>query len=224
MYSAQPADQCARIPRTAARRRAGPAHARPAADAGGGRPVPEGVCSPSSGSPAALQDRGGHRHGHLRTGPGRDRSSRPCRKVFLPAHRDTVQKPNVRAHAVKPRGQDGRRSRPAGTACRQPAVERGQVHPAGRGHRHQLPRDGYDIVIAVHDTAIGVPQDEQPQLFTRFFRSSISMERETQGTGLGLFIVQHVAQAHGGAVTMVSAPGAGSTFTVRLPARRVLPA
>jgi PAS domain S-box-containing protein len=81
-------------------------------------------------------------------------------------------------------------------------------------------RVGDHVVIEVRDTGIGVPEDEQPGLFTRFFRSSISMEQETQGTGLGLFIVRHVAEAHGGTVAVVSAPGAGSTFTARLPARR----
>jgi PAS domain S-box-containing protein len=81
-------------------------------------------------------------------------------------------------------------------------------------------RDADEVIVQVHDTGIGVPEDEQARLFTRFFRSSISMERETQGTGLGLFIVKHVAEAHGGMVGAVSAPGIGSTFTVRLPSRR----
>lgn len=81
-------------------------------------------------------------------------------------------------------------------------------------------RDGADVIIQVRDTGIGVPEDEQPGLFTRFFRSSISMEQETQGTGLGLFIVKHVVEAHGGTIAVVSAPGVGSTFTARLPARR----
>lgn len=80
-------------------------------------------------------------------------------------------------------------------------------------------RDAGDVIIQVRDTGIGIPEDEQPWLFTRFFRSAMATEQETQGTGLGLFIVKHVAQAHGGAVTVTSSPGAGSTFTVRLPAR-----
>ena len=53
-----------------------------------------------------------------------------------PRHPDRQAERPARCGA---RAGDGRRSRPAGTACRQPAVERGQVHPAGRGHRHQLP-------------------------------------------------------------------------------------
>ncbi|MBO0808343.1 MAG: PAS domain S-box protein, partial [Actinobacteria bacterium] len=74
-----------------------------------------------------------------------------------------------------------------------------------------------DVMLQVRDTGIGVPADEQPRLFNRFFRSAAATERETQGTGLGLFIVKHVAEAHGGSVTVSSVPGAGSTFTIRLP-------
>jgi PAS domain S-box-containing protein len=80
-------------------------------------------------------------------------------------------------------------------------------------------REKAEVVMTVRDTGIGVPEEEQPRLFTRFFRSSAAMERETQGTGLGLFIVKHVAEAHGGSVTVSSAPGSGSTFTIRLPSR-----
>jgi signal transduction histidine kinase len=71
----------------------------------------------------------------------------------------------------------------------------------------------------VRDTGIGVPLDEQEYLFTRFFRSSISSELEIRGTGLGLFIVRRVIEGHGGTVTAQSAPGIGTTFTVRLPSR-----
>jgi PAS domain S-box-containing protein len=87
----------------------------------------------------------------------------------------------------------------------------GTINIAGR-------RDGDEVVLEVSDTGIGIPEDEQPRLFTRFFRSTIATERETQGTGLGLFIVKHVAEAHGGNVAVASSPGTGSTFTVRLPA------
>jgi PAS domain S-box-containing protein len=87
----------------------------------------------------------------------------------------------------------------------------GTITVAGR-------RDGDDVVIEVSDTGIGIPGDEQPRLFARFFRATMATQQETQGTGLGLFIVKHVAEAHGGTVTVASAPGSGSTFTVRLPA------
>jgi signal transduction histidine kinase len=69
----------------------------------------------------------------------------------------------------------------------------------------------------VRDTGIGVPLNEQEYLFTRFFRSSVSSELEIRGTGLGLSIVKQVIEGHGGTVAAESAPGIGTTFTVRLP-------
>jgi signal transduction histidine kinase len=79
--------------------------------------------------------------------------------------------------------------------------------------------DAGQAVVAVRDTGIGVPVDEQRQLFTRFFRSTISEMFETQGAGLGLFIVQQIVEAHGGTVEAASTPGGGTTITVRFPLR-----
>jgi PAS domain S-box-containing protein len=73
------------------------------------------------------------------------------------------------------------------------------------------------LVVTVRDTGIGVPVDEQSRLFTRFFRSTVSEAFETQGAGLGLFIVKEIVEAHGGAVRAASTPGGGTTVTVRLP-------
>ncbi len=78
-------------------------------------------------------------------------------------------------------------------------------------------RDGDDAVIAVRDNGIGIPVDEQSQLFKRFFRSRLSRQRETQGTGIGLFLVNQIVEAHGGRVTVTSLPGTGTTVEVRLP-------
>jgi signal transduction histidine kinase len=78
-------------------------------------------------------------------------------------------------------------------------------------------RDGGDVVITVRDSGIGIPREEQSKLFTRFFRSSLSMARQASGTGLGLYIVKRVVEEHGGSVRVVSAPGVGSEFIVRLP-------
>ena len=89
--------------------------------------------------------------------------------------------------------------------------------PAGGRIEVIARRDRDDAVFQVRDTGVGIPPDEQFRLFTRFFRSSISNAKETRGTGLGLFIVKEVTEAHGGTVAAESAPGTGSTFTVRLP-------
>ena len=75
--------------------------------------------------------------------------------------------------------------------------------------------------IAVDDTGIGIPSRDLDRVFERFYRVDPARSRETGGTGLGLAIVRHVAGSHGGEVRVESVLGAGSTFTVTLPAARV---
>jgi signal transduction histidine kinase len=74
------------------------------------------------------------------------------------------------------------------------------------------------VCIAVQDTGIGLSAEEQQQLFTKFFRAQHPLVREAGGTGLGLAIVHALVALHGGTITVVSAPGQGSTFNVTLPA------
>jgi signal transduction histidine kinase len=78
---------------------------------------------------------------------------------------------------------------------------------------------GDDIAISVRDTGSGIPIAEQDRLFTRFFRGHQSKERQVQGTGLGLYIVNHIVQSHHGAMKVTSSPK-GSTFTMLLPMHR----
>lgn len=80
-----------------------------------------------------------------------------------------------------------------------------------------LARDNGEAVLAVRDTGIGIPSRDQGRIFERFYRVDRARSRETGGTGLGLSIVKHVAENHGGSVTVESELGRGSTFTVRLP-------
>jgi two-component system sensor histidine kinase SenX3 len=77
--------------------------------------------------------------------------------------------------------------------------------------------EGSEIAIRVSDTGIGIPRASLPRIFERFYRVDKARSKETGGTGLGLSIVKHVAENHGGRVTVESALGEGSTFTVYLP-------
>jgi two-component system, OmpR family, sensor histidine kinase SenX3 len=82
-------------------------------------------------------------------------------------------------------------------------------------------QDGTDAVeLSVADQGIGIPERDLERIFERFYRVDPARSRATGGTGLGLAIVKHVTAAHGGIVTVKSKEGAGSTFTLRLPARR----
>ncbi len=76
-----------------------------------------------------------------------------------------------------------------------------------------------EVVVEVNDTGIGIPQAEQVQLFSRFFRATNAAHHAIQGTGLGLTIVRSIVEHHGGLVTLRSREGVGTTVTVRLPLR-----
>ena len=78
-------------------------------------------------------------------------------------------------------------------------------------------RRGGAVVIEVIDSGLGIAQEHQQRIFERFYRVDPARSRDSGGTGLGLAIVKHIAQAHAGEVTVRSAPGRGSTFTLRLP-------
>ena len=69
----------------------------------------------------------------------------------------------------------------------------------------------------VEDHGEGIPSEDHERIFERFYRRGSELRRETQGIGLGLAIVKYVAEAHGGKVTVRSAVGAGSRFTLELP-------
>jgi signal transduction histidine kinase len=74
------------------------------------------------------------------------------------------------------------------------------------------------VAIRVSDRGVGVPVAEQPFVFDPFFRGAAAADSAVKGTGVGLALVRHVAEAHGGEVRLESAPGEGSTFSILLPA------
>ncbi|WBU39301.1 sensor histidine kinase [Homoserinibacter sp. YIM 151385] len=84
-------------------------------------------------------------------------------------------------------------------------------------------RDGL-VEIAVTDQGIGIAEADRDRVFERFYRVDAARSRVTGGSGLGLSIVKHVVQNHGGDVRVWSQPGKGSTFTIRLPEATAHPA
>ncbi|GII20966.1 sensor histidine kinase [Planosporangium mesophilum] len=92
------------------------------------------------------------------------------------------------------------------------------VHHAGEGSQITLSTrlDGAEAVIEVSDSGSGIPAEHLPHVFDRFYRA----QSGTGGAGLGLAIVDSLTRAMGGRVSVASVPGAGTTFTVRLPAAR----
>lgn len=74
-----------------------------------------------------------------------------------------------------------------------------------------------EIIISVSDHGCGIEKEHLPRLFERFYRADKARSRQLGGTGLGLAIVKHIAQAHGGHVSVESTHGKGSTFAIHLP-------
>jgi signal transduction histidine kinase len=73
------------------------------------------------------------------------------------------------------------------------------------------------VRLWVEDRGEGIPKREQVRIFDLFYRHGSELRRDTQGAGIGLSIVKHVAEAHGGRVIVHSAVGEGSRFALELP-------
>ena len=89
--------------------------------------------------------------------------------------------------------------------------------PPGGNIHILLQRNNSGYEISISDTGIGIPSEDLPLLFTRFFRGTNAIENEIQGTGIGLFIVQSILEKHGGTINAHSELGKGSRFDVWLP-------
>jgi signal transduction histidine kinase len=90
---------------------------------------------------------------------------------------------------------------------------------AGGRVRLEAKRNKPDVTVSVIDSGIGISGADLPHIFERFYRHDRS--RSTPGSGLGLTLALAFARAHGGDITVTSAPGEGATFTVTLPRRAV---
>ncbi len=87
----------------------------------------------------------------------------------------------------------------------------------GGSVRVEVRGQGPWVEVAIVDTGVGIPLEEQERVFQRFYRGSGSRNQSTEGAGLGLPIAREVARAHGGDVTLFSRPGQGTTVVLRLP-------
>ena len=77
--------------------------------------------------------------------------------------------------------------------------------------------------VSVRDHGCGIDAVDLPHIFEPFYRADPARARDTGGTGLGLAIADQIARAHGGAISVSSQPGLGSTFTLNLPLAPSLP-
>jgi len=90
---------------------------------------------------------------------------------------------------------------------------------AGDGKKIELSlrREGERVVLAIKDFGPGIPLEEQVRIFERFYRAKEMRLKPIRGSGIGLALVQHIARAHGGDITVDSTPGNGATFQLWLP-------
>lgn len=80
------------------------------------------------------------------------------------------------------------------------------------------------VMLSVRDRGPGIPADEQPRIFERFYRARMARDRNVRGSGIGLALVKHIVEAHGGRLSVTSVVGQGATFMVVLPAAPVMAA
>jgi two-component system, OmpR family, phosphate regulon sensor histidine kinase PhoR len=90
--------------------------------------------------------------------------------------------------------------------------------PGGEVHISASVNDRHQVAIVIADTGVGIPSQDLPRIFERFYRIDKARSRQVGGTGLGLSIVKHVVERMNGAIEVESTLGRGSIFTLRLPA------
>jgi signal transduction histidine kinase len=115
---------------------------------------------------------------------------------------------------------------PLGISMDGRAIQQALVNLIDNALKHSPPNStvtiGLDHVderlwIWVEDHGEGIPPEEHERIFERFYRRGSELRRETQGIGIGLSIVKHIVEAHGGRMVVRSSPGQGSRFTIELP-------
>jgi signal transduction histidine kinase len=82
-----------------------------------------------------------------------------------------------------------------------------------------LEPDEGSVIMRVRDTGAGIPPEQLPRIFEKFYQADNQRAARAAGTGLGLAIAKGIVEAHGGWISCESTVGVGTTFTIRLPAR-----
>ena len=97
-------------------------------------------------------------------------------------------------------------------------VDNAVKYSGSHGKVHvELRREAHTVVLTVADNGPGIPEEDLPRVFERFYRVDKARSRAAGGTGLGLSIVQNTVMKRGGTVTAANRPEGGAVFTVRWP-------
>ncbi|HVD04419.1 MAG TPA: ATP-binding protein, partial [Gemmatimonadaceae bacterium] len=91
--------------------------------------------------------------------------------------------------------------------------------PSGGHVSLRVDKAGDGVVIEVRDTGAGIPPDQLPHIFEKFYQADNQESASQRGTGLGLAIAKGIVEAHKGTITVESTPGVGTVFTLVLPLR-----
>lgn len=147
-------------------------------------------------------------------------SVQPVRPVILAAVETLHTKAAERSMGIEVDGEEGLEAKLNPPLLEQAVVNLidNAIKYSGEGTRVRVGvrREQDEVVISVADEGRGIESEHLPRIFERFYRTDRSRSRELGGTGLGLSIVKHVAEAHGGRVSVDSVPDKGSTFRIHL--------
>jgi signal transduction histidine kinase len=84
----------------------------------------------------------------------------------------------------------------------------------------RVARDRRNVLLSVQDTGMGIAKEDIPRVFSRFWRSDASREREAGGLGVGLSLTKEIVDRHNGTISVDSEEGVGTTFTLHIPLAR----